>query len=310
MQIRRLVALCYCFGILGCQSSPSFGEDAPANGATQPVTVTQAKTAASTDSDLSHVCQEHMKKLPGEYSEDSVSIACKRAAVLPSCYSQKHTPIYHMDFDSSTKDSKRVLVFSLIHGDEKASGGVARAWMSRLTTLQSRSSWRIVPVLNPDGWAANTRTNASGVDINRNFPSKDWDHHAKHYWEKQARKDPRRFPGGTAGSEVETKCAMDIIDDFKPDFIISIHTPYGVLDFDGPQVAYPSVEFLPWASLGTFPGSLGRYMWMDKKVPVLTIELKDGRILQQFDQIATLQDIAGTIAIRANKKKPYDEARQ
>lgn len=307
MQIRRLVALCYCFGILGCQSSPSFGEGTSNNVDAQPVNAAATETPAG---DLNAICNEQMKKLPGEYTTSAVAEACKRAQVIPTCYSQKHTPIYHMDFDSATKDSKRVLVFSLIHGDEAESGGVTRAWMSRLTTLQSRSSWRIVPILNPDGWQAHSRTNAGGVDINRNFPSKDWNGRAQHYWEKQAHKDPRRFPGVKAGSEVETKCAMDIIDNFKPDFIISIHTPYGVLDFDGPQVAYPTVDFLPWASLGTFPGSLGRYMWVDKKTPVLTIELKDGRILQDIDRVAALQDIAGTIAIRAHKKKPYDEARQ
>lgn len=229
--------------------------------------------------------------------------------MLDGCYSVRKIPIYHVDATAQASTNQRVLVFSLIHGDEKDSGSVARQWMTRLAHIQPRSSWRIVPVLNPDGLKDNTRTNANGIDINRNFPSKDWNQSAGPYWETKAKKDQRRFPGKVAGSEPETQCAMKHIDDFKPDFIISVHTPYGVLDFDGPQVAFPNFQSLPWVSLGTFPGSLGRYMWVDKRVPVLTIELKDGRILQDVSQVEFLQDMAGTVAIRANKKL-YNEARQ
>ena len=62
---------------------------------------------------------------------------------------------------------RRVLVVGCIHGNEPAGIAVAR----RLERLSPRGLdlW-IVPVLNPDGRAANTRGNAHGVDLNRNFP--------------------------------------------------------------------------------------------------------------------------------------------
>lgn len=50
----------------------------------------------------------------------------------------------------------------------------------------------IAPLVNPDGFlsASPTRVNASGVDINRNFPTKDWQASAIRQWiargEKQA----------------------------------------------------------------------------------------------------------------------------
>ena len=71
----------------------------------------------------------------------------------------------------------------------------------------------------------------------------------------------------------------------------------GVLDFDGPQVDFPKAH-LPWQRLGHFPGSLGRYMWKDQKVPVLTVELK-GNAEKSLHRIDQLQDISGTVALRA-----------
>jgi protein MpaA len=61
----------------------------------------------------------------------------------------------------------RVLVVGCIHGNEP--GGIAV--VQRLARMSPRGIdlW-IVPVLNPDGRAANTRGNARGVDLNRNFP--------------------------------------------------------------------------------------------------------------------------------------------
>jgi murein peptide amidase A len=64
-------------------------------------------------------------------------------------------------------DAPAVLVVGCIHGNESAGIAVAR----RLAQLSPHNVdlW-IVPDLNPDGVAADTRGNAHGVDLNRNFP--------------------------------------------------------------------------------------------------------------------------------------------
>jgi len=62
---------------------------------------------------------------------------------------------------------RRVLVVGCIHGNETAGIAIAQA-LERLSP-HDLDLW-IVPDLNPDGVAADTRQNAHGVDLNRNFP--------------------------------------------------------------------------------------------------------------------------------------------
>ena len=246
-------------------------------------------------------CEEILGTLPKTFEVNLANI-CKETKLLKGCQSEKAVPIFHFDRATTVANAKRILVFSLVHGDEPESGVVANMWMDRLMRLEPRSHWRIVPVVNPDGYVANSRLNSKGVDLNRNFPTSDWDSMALDAWDKKAKKDPRRYPGVSAASESETKCAMSHIEEFKPDFVIAIHTPYGLLDFDGPKnLTFPK-SFLPWISLGNFPGSLGRYMWADRSVPVLTIELTGKDSLKSLTELDKLQDVSGSLAIQAASK--------
>ncbi len=261
--------------------------------------------------DLIQVCADWLGKLPDKKTlakgaiEDNLKI-CKAAQQLPECHSHNNIPIVHFDRKGARENPEKILVFGLIHGDEYPSGAVARAWTERLLEIDPRNEWRLIPILNPDGMKNRTRVNGRGVDINRNFPSEDWNTLAEKYWKTKTNSDPRRAPGPTANSEIETQCAIKHIEEFKPDLIISIHTPYGVLDFDGPKLSFPEFQGLPWVSLGTFPGSLGRYMWTDRKVPVLTIELKHDlkSALQNFDE---LQDISGQVALKIRRQQPHSQ---
>lgn len=252
---------------------------------------------------LADQCVTALKALPGKSKDDALKLACAKVAKLDPCVSEKGVNIFHFDVaaKAAEKAPKKILVFSLIHGDEFPSGSVARSWMERLTKVEPRNHWRVVPILNPDGVKTGTRFNANGVDVNRNFPTKNWEKEALASWEKKQKKDPRRFPGKTPNSEKETKCAIAHIDDFQPDLILSIHTPYGVLDFDGPKITPPNFPHIPWKSLGNYPGSLGRYMWVDRSKPTLTIELGSGNVVSKLEQFDRLQDISGDIAIKSEK---------
>ena len=248
----------------------------------------------STTVDLSELCLSELKRFPGQYNLKTLSNACKKAIALSNCRSVNGSPIFHYERMGKGEHPKKILAFSLIHGDENHAGSVGRYWMERLEDIEPRNHWRVVPILNPDGVKEKTRYNANKIDLNRNFPTKDWDELAQKYWKQNAQSSPRRFPGDQSGSEPETKCALQHIEDFKPDFIISIHTPLNVLDFDGPKVPPPKFNYLPWKSLGHFPGSLGRYMWFERNIPVLTMELKTS-LPKTNDPFEVLQDLIGTL---------------
>lgn len=255
-----------------------------------------SSVSSGEDLTLKQNCIKYLKNYKSYFKDEVLDKVCEQVQVREGCTSQAGEPIFHADFLSDRKASKKVLVMSLIHGDEKEAGQLGRFWLERLAKIDARNSWRIIPIANPDGVNNNTRTNGNGVDLNRNFPTTDWEKDAIKYWEKYAQKSPRRNPGASAGSEPETKCYLKHFEDFKPDFVVSIHTPLNVLDFDGPKVK-PSMRFyqyLPWRSLGNFPGSLGRYLWVERATPVLTTELKT-TLPTSSTPFEQLQDLIGTL---------------
>ncbi len=169
----------------------------------------------------------------------------------------------------------KVLVLGGMHGDELSSTSLVLHWIATAREIPSNVHWRFVPLINPDGMLLDKprRTNANGVDLNRNFPTPNWDKEASFYWNQRTRKDPRRYPGPKPLSEPESRWVHSEMDQWKPDLIVSVHAPYGVLDFDGPTVPPQRLGRLYLDQVGIFPGSLGNYGGVHRKVPVVTIEL-------------------------------------
>ncbi len=178
----------------------------------------------------------------------------------------------------------RVLLIGGVHGDEYSSVSVTFKW---LRTLDKHHSglfhWRISPLMNPDGLLKkkSTRTNANGVDLNRNFPTLNWKEKSKYYWEVRTRKNPRRYPGSRPLSESESRWLYDEINNFKPDVIIAVHAPHGIVDFNhsGDARAPKKIGRLHLDLLGTYPGSLGNFAGVQRSIPVLTVELEHAGIM-------------------------------
>ena len=73
--------------------------------------------------------------------------------------------------------SRRVLIVGGIHGNEYGIP-VAEAFLRYVRThpsiVPSGTELDIITCANPDGRARNRRTNAHNVDLNRNFPARNW----------------------------------------------------------------------------------------------------------------------------------------
>jgi murein peptide amidase A len=109
---------------------------------------------------------------------------------------------------------RRALVVGEIHGDE----GAGRAVVRLLARAAPRDVelW-IVSTVNPDGARRGTRTNARGVDLNRNF-SRAWRRNARGLGDHSG---PRPF------SEPETRAVRRLILRVRPRVTIWFHQPWG-----------------------------------------------------------------------------------
>lgn len=206
---------------------------------------------------------------------------CSSANLLPTgCESVNGFPILLSEFGPlvDRQPQGKVLLIGGTHGDELTSVSVTFRWIQKLKQHHTGLfHWHVVPLMNPDGVLKReaSRTNINGVDLNRNMPSNDWMATALKYWHGRGRKDPRKYPGQTAASEPETQWLIDEINRFKPDAIIAVHAPYGVVDFDSLALKYApkSLGKLHLNLLGTYPGSLGNYAGINRNIPVITLEL-------------------------------------
>lgn len=230
-------------------------------------------------------CKRLVKPIPGVTAQ-----TCQKSGLVPTgVKSRNGFPILVRDIlprsgkNIGTKSEPlRVLLIGGIHGDELTASAIVFQWMQRMQGPLAQSiHWKIAPVVNPDGLMAAKpkRVNAKGVDLNRNFPTPGWLQEAPRYWAKVTRSDPRRFPGHAPLSEPESRWISDEIERFRPDVIVSVHAPFGVLDFDGPVTPPRRFGRLVYSGVGVYPGSLGNYSGLHKRVPVITIELPNAKTM-------------------------------
>ncbi len=120
----------------------------------------------------------------------------------------------HRWTDAATRTA---LVVGSMHGDERAGMRVVRRL--RTAPLPAGLDLWLVRTMNPDGTAADRRTNAHGVDLNRNFPR---------FWVEAGAGTPT-WSGPSAASEPETRAMRTFLREVSPRTTLVFHQPlYGV----------------------------------------------------------------------------------
>ena len=207
----------------------------------------------------------------------------------------------------------RVLLFGGIHGDEFSSVSIVYSWLDLLEKHHSGLfHWRVVPLLNPDGLLRlkAQRMNDRGVDLNRNFPSPNWEIEARDYWVRRTSRNPRRYPGEAPLSEPESRWLHEQIATFQPHAIIAVHAPIHLVDYDGPPDPPERLGPLDLRQMGTYPGSLGRYAGIHLGLPVITIELPSAGIMpSRDDQRRMWVDLVAWLRENVPKHEPQRTAR-
>lgn len=160
-----------------------------------------------------------------------------------------------------------ILVLGCMHGDEPQGEYLIKEYLN----FNPNTKLMFVPCVNPDGVASKTRVNSNGVDINRNFPTKNWELTEKNEF----------FGGEKPMSEIETKFLVDVIEQNKPNLILTLHAPFKVVNYDGDaqEVAEKVSEIIGYpveASIGyPTPGSFGTWAGIEHEIPTITLELDE-----------------------------------
>jgi len=127
----------------------------------------------------------------------------------------------------------RVLVFAGIHGDEPEST-TTLSWALR-QLAEPPPNCAVVLAANPDGLSRGTRANAAGVDLNRNWPARNWSRDTVCH--RVFSEDPRDIElstGERAASEPETQALLGLVEELSPETIVAVHAPLAcVEDPDG-----------------------------------------------------------------------------
>ena len=163
----------------------------------------------------------------------------------------------------------KLLVVGCIHGNECAGLAIVRA-LERLPTPSGLDLW-VIENLNPDGYAADTRQNADGVDLNRNFP---W------AWRPMS----GVFESGARPlSEPESRIAYRVILRIRPRISIWFHQHERLVDESGGSVRverrFSRLVGLPLRRLRREPGSA--VGWENHRLPGTTafvVELPAGSL--------------------------------
>lgn len=191
-------------------------------------------------------------------------------------------------------DSGPVLfILSAIHGSERLAVTYGERFRTELNTgYAERHGIQVVymQATNPDGIAIYERFNVNDVDLNRNFPTANF--------------EPGGVGGDTPLSEPEAVAIKEAVDASNLTAVLSVHCCVPLFDHDGPgeelaqamsDAMDPAYSF-PEGKLGASPGSLGSYVGLELGLPIITVEFARAEHTDPLIQLAQMDyafDAAG-----------------
>ena len=218
------------------------------------------------------------------------SVASRASAEPPPLgFSVEGRPILVSEYGQGPE---AVLVVGGIHGNEPAGAALPKqlcAYLEAHPAVFRGKRVVVAAAVNPDGLAAGTRTNAHGVDLNRNFATPNWRR--------------GRSSGAEPMSEPETRFIAGLVRRYEPAAIVQVHQPLTCIDWDGPAqalaLAMAEACGLPLKKLGARPGSLGSYAGVELGVPTVTLEMPKSASARPPAFLWELYGAALLVAIRS-----------
>jgi protein MpaA len=235
---------------------------------------------------------ESRHRVAADYDKRAATAASSVRRAMTIGYSVEHRRITAV-FVGNPHAARTVMVFGCIHGNEQAGIGIAQRLAAH--TSPGVALW-IVPVLNPDGVAADTRQNSRGVDLNRNFPYR---------WRALGNPGYLQYSGPHPLSEPEARAAAKLILRVRPQITIWFHQPLGLVDLSGGDATverrFARLARLPTRRLTRYPGSAAG--WENHRLPGTTafvVELPPGPLSRAH----TTQYVAAVTHLAARPRSP------
>ncbi|HEY4963085.1 MAG TPA: M14 family zinc carboxypeptidase [Candidatus Saccharimonadales bacterium] len=182
-----------------------------------------------------------------------------------------------------------VLYIAAMEGNEQNSANLLTQWIPAVDAnpgkIPSYRTLVIIPQINPDGYAANTRLNAAGIDLNRNFPANNWQTQVT---EPLGNGAPTNGGGPTPLSAPESQALANFYETNKPRLAITEHSHGGIVEANdaGDSIALgteyaklSNYRAIPTSQIGNFFNytTTGAFEdWANDKLglPVLEVELQ------------------------------------
>ncbi len=266
------------------------------NGAKQPATITlSGQQIIIKPANSFPVCASVSVQISGA-AQNAYQVAGDSAWTYTSrshCYttysigtSVKGRPITAYQFGSGPS---LVLYIAAMEGNEQNSAELLQQWIPNIDAnpgkIPAGRTLVIIPQINPDGFAADTRLNAAGIDLNRNFPANNWQTQvteplANTVWTNDGGPSPLSAP--------ESQALANFYTAHRPRLTLTMHSHGGIVEANDAGDSTPlgakyaslaGYKAIPTSAIGNFFDytTTGAFEdWANDKLglPVLEVELQ------------------------------------